>query len=147
MSVNAKSQLKSPNFKFWFTVLPFTFYLLPFICYAQPLSSTELINNARQYDGKTVTYTGEVIGEIMARGKFCWLNVNDGNNAIGVWIDKNLVKDLTYMGSYKSKGDGVEISGTFHRACLQHGGDLDIHAQGLRKIKSGRPDIDRKSVV
>ena len=31
-------------------------------CYAQPVSSIELINNAKLYDGKTVTYEGEVIG-------------------------------------------------------------------------------------
>ena len=85
-----------------------------------------------------MVYEGEVIGDIMARGGYAWINVNDGKAAIGIWIDKGLTKDIIYTGSYKSKGDWVEITGVFHRACPQHGGDLDIHAQGLRKITPGR---------
>ena len=113
------------------------------VCFAQPVSSTELINSAKQYDGKTVVYTGEVIGDIMVRGVYAWINLNDGKNAIGVWINKDLIKDIHHAGSYKFKGDVVEVSGIFHRACLQHGGDLDIHAQSLTKIILGRatPEI------
>lgn len=107
-------------------------------CYAQPISSTELINNAKQYDGKIVVYEGEVIGDVMVRGDYAWINVNDGEKAIGIWIKAALAKDIVYTGSYKSKGDGVEITGIFHRACIEHGGDLDIHAQSLRKTASGR---------
>jgi hypothetical protein len=33
----------------------------------------------------------------------------------------------------------VEVHGIFHKACIIHGGDLDIHAQILRKTASGRP--------
>jgi hypothetical protein len=105
---------------------------------AQPISSTELINNAKQYDAKTVVYEGEVIGDIMVRGEFAWINVNDGKNAIGIWIDKNLTRDIQYSGSYKFKGDWIEITGVFQRACPQHGGDLDIHAQSIKNIQRGR---------
>jgi hypothetical protein len=117
--------------------------LLATLCFAQPVSSTELINNAKLYDGKVVTYEGEVIGEIMVRGEYAWVNVNDGQNAIGIWIEKSLIKDIIYTGSYKSKGDGVEITGIFHRACPEHGGDLDIHAQAIRKIRPGKPIPER----
>ncbi len=107
-------------------------------CYAEEaVSSSELINNAMQYDNKKVIYRGEVIGDIMVRGGFAWVNVNDGVNAIGIWLDKDLVKDIIYTGSYKSIGDTVEVKGVFHRACLEHGGDLDIHIEELRKINSG----------
>ena len=71
------------------------------VCFAQPVSSTELINSAKQYDGKTVVYTGEVIGDIMIRGDYAWINLWDGKNAIGIWVRKDLVKDITYTGSYK----------------------------------------------
>lgn len=108
------------------------------VCFAQPIPSAELINNAKQYDGKAIVYQGEVIGDVMARGDFAWINVNDGNNAIGIWLDKNMVKDIAYTGSYKSKGDVVEVVGLFNRACSQHGGDLDIHAQTLRVVNPGR---------
>lgn len=103
-----------------------------------PLNSNELINNAKKYDGREITYSGEVIGDIMRRGEFAWLNVNDGNNAIGVWVNTALIKGIDFTGSYKSVGDAVEVSGIFHRACLEHGGDLDIHAQTLRKITAGK---------
>ncbi|MDD2690051.1 MAG: DNA-binding protein [Candidatus Omnitrophica bacterium] len=117
----------------------FTVYCpLSTVCFAQALSSTELINNAKQLDGRTVVYEGEVIGDIMVRGNYAWLNVNDADNAIGIWMNAALIKDIVYSGSYKSAGDIVEIVGVFHRACPEHGGDLDIHAQGLRKISSGK---------
>jgi len=107
--------------------------------FAQVVSSTELINKAKELDGKTIVYQGEVIGDVMKRGNFAWVNANDGQNAIGIWMDYSLAKEIAYMGSYKFIGDVIEVSGIFNRACPEHGGDLDIHAQTLRKIESGRP--------
>lgn len=106
-------------------------------CSAQPVSSVDLINNAKDYNGKTVVYGGEVVGDIMARGEYAWINVNDGKNAIGIWIKKRLVKDLAYTGRYQAKGDLVEVTGRFNCSCLEHGGDLDIHAQSILKINPG----------
>lgn len=113
------------------------------VCYAQALSSADLINNTKLYDGKTVVYAGEVIGDVMVRGEYAWINLNDGNAAIGIWLPKGLTKDILYAGSYKSKGDWLELTGVFHRACSEHGGDLDIHAQAIRKINQGRLLVER----
>jgi hypothetical protein len=124
-------------------------YVLHFthcIALAQPVSSTELINNAKQYDGKTVAYEGEAIGDIMMRGDYAWVNVNDGSNAIGIWLSPTLAKSITYTGRYKSKGDAIEITGIFHRACPEHGGDLDIHAQTIRKIGAGRVIAEKLNI-
>jgi len=112
-------------------------FILCSVCYGQVISSSELISNAKQYDGKAVVYAGEVIGEVMVRAEFAWVNVHDGKYAIGVWIPKDLTRDILFTGSYKFKGDELEISGIFHRSCQEHGGDLDIHAQGLRKASAG----------
>ena len=79
----------------------------------------------------------------MVRGEYAWINVNDGQNAVGIWVNKNLTEDILYAGNYKFKGDGLEITGIFHRACPEHGGDLDIHAQGLRKIRPGRQTLEK----
>jgi hypothetical protein len=133
-----KFNSKVKSFSFCLVLFASTFYLFTF-CYAQAVSSSELINNAKQYDAKTVVYSGEVIGDVMARGEFVWINANDGVNAIGIWAAKSLAKDIFYTGSYKSRGDVIEAEGVFHRACLEHGGDLDIHAVLLRKIKNGGP--------
>lgn len=113
-----------------------TCYVLPVTCYPQ-VSSSDLINNAKQYDGKEVIYSGEVIGDVMARGNFAWINVNDTKNAIGIWLSSDLAKEISYTGSYKQKGDIVEIKGKFNRACIMHGGDLDIHAKSLQIIEKG----------
>jgi hypothetical protein len=125
------------KFAFIFIILSFL-VSLPATIFAQGQSSTDLINHSREYDAKPVTYTGEVIGEIMRRGEFAWININDGENSLGVWINAALIQDINFKGSYKIRGDSVEVTGIFHRACPEHGGELDIHAQGLRKTASGR---------
>jgi hypothetical protein len=123
--------------KVLFTILYLLFILLSRDCYAQSISSVELINNAKNYNGNIVVYRGEVIGDIMLRGEYAWINVNDEKNAIGIWIKKELIKDIIYTGSYNTKGDLVEITGKFNRSCVEHGGDLDIHAQSITKISFG----------
>ena len=130
-------------------------------CYAQPLvSSTELIEKAKELDGKEVVYEGEVIGEVMTRGEYSWVNLNDGLNAVGVWMGNNslgliyfganesvertenrqkvITKGDFLAGGYKFRGDWLQVRGVFNRACRLHGGDLDIHAQDIIKIRSGR---------
>ena len=119
--------------------------------YAQATSSAELINNAKQYDGKEVVYEGEVIGETMNRGSFAWLNVNDGFYALGVWAPVEMASSIQYRGSYKFVGDKIRVSGIFNRACIEHGGDPDIHATGINVISAGRPiahqaDVGKKNI-
>jgi len=79
----------------------------------------------------------------MRRADYAWVNVKDGSRAIGIWIHSSLLKDVAYSGSYKSKGDAVEITGIFRRACPEHGGDLDIHAEALRVTSGGRMITER----
>src|SRR5512136_2756615 len=85
-------------------------------CYAQDPTSLDLINNARQYDNKPVTYKGEAIGDIMIRGDHAWLHVNDGIIAIGIWAPKVMIKDIRFVGDYHQNGDIVEVTGMFHRS-------------------------------
>lgn len=113
------------------------YLLLATFAFADTVSSTELINNARQYDGKLIAYQGEAIGDIMKRGEYAWVNVHDGKNAIGVWAKKDLVSNITFTGSYKFKGDIIEVEGIFNRSCAMHGGDLDIHAEGIKIVQQG----------
>ena len=129
-----------------------TIFFLPLFSFAQSISSNELINNAKKYDGKPVVYTGEVIGDVMLRKENAWVNVNDGDNALGVWMSASSAKEINYTGSHKSIGDKIEITGIFHRACLEHGGDLDIHAESMRKIESGsmiseKIDLAKRNLV
>jgi len=111
---------------------------------AEAVSSKDLIENAEDYDGKIVSFQGEVIGDIMRRGDFAWINVSDVNNTIGVWISADLVNKIRFTGDYKHRGDYVKIVGKFHRACLLHDGELDIHAKRLKILNRGQ---QKKEVI
>ena len=126
---------------FLFLVLCLVLIVSSSNCYAQTSMGLDLLNNAKQYDGKVVSYKGEVIGDIMIRGDCAWLHVNDGTIAIGIWIPKTMLQDIRYAGNYHKKGDIVEVFGTFHRSCLEHGGDLDIHASEIKTIIPGSLNI------
>ena len=111
--------------------------LLQYACCAQETGSFDLLNNTKQYDGKIVIYKGEVIGDIMARGDYAWVHVNDGYMVIGIWAPRKLLEDIHYAGNYRRKGDIISVSGVFHRSCLEHGGDLDIHAFEIKIMAPG----------
>ncbi len=115
------------------------FLLLPIAAFAESsvVSSTDLINNASALDGQTVVYTGEVIGDIMQRGDHTWLNLSDGSNAIGIWAATDQLGSIAIPGRYDQVGDTVQVTGIFHRACRDHGGDMDIHAVQLQLIQQG----------
>jgi hypothetical protein len=113
-------------------------FLTSGLALAQGIPGDELINNAKLYNGKIVSYKGEAIGEVMRRGDYAWVNIREGNTVLGIWLPFALAKEIAYAGSYNVRGDIVEVTGVFNRACPEHGGDLDIHAQALRKIVSGK---------
>jgi len=59
------------------------------------------------------------------------------NGGIGVWVDAHRASRIALFGDYKRHGDVVEVTGIFHAACPQHGGDMDIHADSLRIVRGG----------
>ncbi|QHQ60100.1 DNA-binding protein [Anaerocolumna sedimenticola] len=97
----------------------------------------DLIENAKELDGQEVSVQGEAIGERMDRGEYSWININDGTNAIGIWISKNEADHVIHYGNYKYAGDTVKITGLFHRACTEHGGEADLHGTSLEIVKAG----------
>ncbi|MDF2888192.1 MAG: hypothetical protein K0R23_2577 [Lacrimispora sp.] len=118
-------------------VLLFTF-ALTFKVNAQSLTDiNDLIEKAKEYDGEDVTIQGEVIGESMKRGNYSWININDGTNAIGIWLDSDIAEGILSYGHYKSKGDTVKITGIFNRACKEHGGEADLHSSSFEIVKNG----------
>jgi len=98
-----------------------------------------LIEHSREYDGKSVEYRGELIGEPMRRGDHIWINVSDGGNAIGIWVRRSIMPVVRYFGSYSRRGDTVLVRGLFHKSCPQHGGDMDIHAEAVAPVVPGEP--------
>lgn len=108
------------------------------IAMAQEYSNfNNLIENSKKIDNNKITLKGEAIGEAMNRGEYSWVNISDGSTAMGIWIKTDGVKSIKNFGKYAYKGDIVEVSGTFNRACSLHGGDMDIHASSIKVINTG----------
>lgn len=121
---------------------------------AVEVSTADLLNDWEQLDGGEVIFRGEAIGDIMRRGDYAWITVNDdfysrearleagelrgGNSGIGVWLPVAEAEKIEVLGRHGTVGDFVEVRGEFRADCLQHGGDFDIHAHSLTVIDPGR---------
>ena len=97
----------------------------------------DLIKDSHTYDNQTITIQAEVILEVLERDEYAWINVNDGSNAIGVYLPLEMTKQLDVFGDYNHKGDVVRVEGVFTRNCDEHGGEIDIHAKTLTIMKEG----------
>jgi lysyl-tRNA synthetase class II len=121
-------------------VLSIIIFSLPATARAEEVTKiNDLIENAKDLDGLEVVIQGEAIGESMRRGEYSWININDGSNAIGVWLSSAEIDKIKYYGNYKNIGDIVKIAGNFYRACKEHGGEADFHATSLEVVESGHP--------
>ena len=98
----------------------------------------DLIEKEDMLDGQEVTVQGEAIGERMDRGNYTWININDGSNAIGVWMSKSEADKVHYYGDFNSVGDTIALTGIFHKACKEHGGDTDLHVASIQIIREGQ---------
>jgi hypothetical protein len=117
----------------------FLLFAYPAAVVGEEVSSSRLIDQAKALDMQDVIYSGEVIGDILNAGDHVWLNVSDGSNAIGIWTQSGLASDIQVAGRYSQQGDSIRVSGTFHRACPEHGGDMDLHADTITLIAHGHP--------
>lgn len=104
---------------------------------AQLISIQELINQSKALDQQTVIIEAEVILEVLERGDMAWLNVNDGSNAIGVYLPIEMTEELDSFGDHQNQGDRVRIEAVFFRNCPEHGGEMDLHAKSLSIIEEG----------
>lgn len=118
-------------------ILVFLFILFTLPVHASKWTINELVENADLLDGVVVTIEAEAIGEAMERGEFAWVNINDGTNAIGVYVPLDEAKKINYFGNYHHTGDTIRISAIFYNACVEHGGEMDLHASSITIVKAG----------
>ena len=104
---------------------------------SERVDSNDLIDHAKDYDNKIVVYEGEVLGDILYRADHAWLAVSDGSNTIGIYVTAEQAKQISVVGGYGKRGDTIRVEGIFHRACAEHGGDLDIHADTVAVLHVG----------
>jgi len=117
------------------------------------VASAALIENASTWDGRSISFAGEAVGEAMTRGGQAWLHINDDayqtrdleegrpragyNSGQAIWAPAELARRVRRFGDYRNEGDAVRVSGEFHAACRAHGGDMDIHATDLEIVREG----------
>ena len=127
--------------------------LVPTAAWATTVSSIQLVEEPARWDGRTVTFVGEAVGEAMARGDEVWLHLNDDayvagtieqgaplggyNTGQAVVATAQAAAAVTVFGDHRHHGDIVEVIGVFNAACPEHGGDMDLHVRTLRVLQPG----------
>ena len=99
----------------------------------EDVTSNQLYDCPQTYDGRRVRYRGEVIGAVLERSGGAWVQLNDdvyaetlgplpahrdyrgGNAGIGVFIPHALAEQIEFVGGPQTRGDVLEVVGTFHR--------------------------------
>ncbi|HNQ35827.1 MAG TPA: DNA-binding protein [bacterium] len=119
--------------------------LLAFLLAAGPalpdtprVSVSDLVAHYQVYDGKPVLTQGEAIGDLMLRGREGWVNISDGNAALGLYGTAETLKRIQYLGRFQSLGDRVVAAGIFHNACPVHSGQMDLHILRLEVVAEGK---------
>ena len=123
------------------------------------VASAALIENASVWDNRSISFAGEAVGEAMIRGDHTWLHINDDayqvrnledgrpragyNSGQAIWAPAELARRVRLFGDYRNAGDVARVSGEFHAACREHGGDMDIHATDLEIVREGHSVAQR----
>ncbi len=101
------------------------------------VTTQELIDHADKFDGRKVFLKGEAIGDVLPRGQWSWVNIQDDSNVIGVLLPRGIAEQIVFNGDYNNRGDVLEASGIFFRADPLTAGELCVRAQGIKILKRG----------
>lgn len=123
------------------------------------VTSNELFDCPEAYDGRRVVYRGEVVGALLDRAVGVWSQLNDdvyaellgplpahrdyrgGNAGVGVLLPHGAVNLVSFIGGPQTRGDVLEVEGTFHR--VDPTGEVAvIHADGAQRMADGEPFPD-----
>jgi hypothetical protein len=123
------------------------------------VTSNELFDCPEAYDGRKVVYRGEVVGALLDRGVGVWSQLNDdvyaellgplpahrdyrgGNAGVGVLLPHGAVDLVSFIGGPQTRGDVLEVEGTFHR--VDPTGEVAvIHADAAERMADGEPFPD-----
>lgn len=121
------------------TFLPFVFAESEYSKIPESLTVSKILQNQNEWDGKEITFIGEVIGQALYIKDHAWINVMDCEfNAMGCWVPKSETAKILFFGKYGKKGDIIEIKGLFNKTCVEHGGDTDIHCDLIHVLEKGK---------
>lgn len=93
----------------------------------------------RALDGVTVSFSGEVVGDVMtADADHKWVNLlaSDGS-CVGVLVDNSMASRIKNVGDYSTTGTTLQVRGIYSVDCDEHQGELDVHAEDVRVLDAG----------
>ena len=92
----------------------------------------------RALNGATVSFSGEVIGDVINAGDGnVWVNILSSGASIGVLMSAEDAEGITYGASYSTTGTTLQITGVYSIACADHQGELDVHATEVTVLDDG----------
>ena len=120
------------------------------------VGTAELDAEPERFDDREVTIRGEIIGDYGYRADDIWIQINDDtyadtpllergepsgtNTGIGVRLPTGTVDEAWGPpGGYRVRGPIVEVTGVFHHADPERGGDTYMDATAVRLIEPARP--------
>jgi hypothetical protein len=116
------------------------------------ITSSQVFACPMAFDGRHVTYAGEVVGELLPRRGGAWAQVNDDayalevgpvvghrehagfNTGLSVWLPDGLHDRVERPGRAGWRGDVVQITGVVHRADPADGGGITLRAEALEVL-------------
>lgn len=116
------------------------------------LDSTVAVECPDRFDGRTVTYTGEIVGDVLRRDGGAWVQINDDTYALqtgplavagtaagtssglAVWLPDPLDEGLA-AGRANRRGHVVTVTGTFHLTDPADGGGTTIRTDQLTVLR------------
>ena len=99
-----------------------------------------LLGASYRLDGKTVRFTGVATGAALAADDgHVWICVKSAGRSIGVLVDAEQAAQVTHFTDYTNEGDDIVVEGTFNRACAEHAGELEVHAENISVEAQGGP--------
>lgn len=120
------------------------------------VSSTMVLSCPAAFDGMTVQYTGELVGDLLRRRGGAWVLVNDDdyalevgplpahgalrglNSGLTVWLPERLVSEVTGVGRPDRRGDVFAFEGRIERADGQDGGGLTLRVTEARLLAASQ---------
>jgi hypothetical protein len=109
-------------------------------------TSGEVLRCPADFDGRIVTYVGEVVGDVLGRNEGSWVLMNDDayglvtgplgasrvprgtNSGLSVWLPSPMDLLAQAPGRAERRGDVLQVVGVVHRADPKDGGGLTVRA-------------------
>jgi hypothetical protein len=130
---------------------------LPRLPAGHRVTSAQVLGCPVAFDGRSVTYVGELVGDLLTRDGGAWVLVNDDdyalelgplpahrdrrgtNSGLSVWLPEGLHGQVTGLGGPGQRGDVVRVDGVIRRADASDGGGLTLRADSLEVLSPAAP--------